>query len=163
MTQWQDPLLSCWVVVQLKLLLHWIFSSLIIIFHFQGYLGIWYYEGHLSGVCTVSTCVEPDHGRRGESRGRRNRINIWATSSCFKPWPAGQKSEDGTLALMATFKTLLPTKGSTLRDGAVALTAIFMTLLRSRSCLLFHRLTTLVILSEEPRNSLQDPILRKLM
>ena len=43
---------------------------------------------------------------------------------------------DGTLALMATFKTLLPTKGSTLRGGAVALTAIFMTLLRSRSCLL---------------------------
>ena len=43
---------------------------------------------------------------------------------------------DGTLALMATFKTLLPTKGSTPRGGAAALTAIFMTLLRSRSCLL---------------------------
>ena len=39
---------------------------------------------------------------------------------------------DGTLALMATFKTLLPTKGSTPRGGAAALTAIFMTLLRSR-------------------------------
>ena len=70
---------------------------------------------------------------------------------------------DGTLALMATFKTLLPTKGSTPRGGAAALTAIFMTLLRSRWCLLYHRLTTLVILSEEPRNSLQDPILRKIM
>ena len=50
----------------------------------------------------------------------------------FNCCPKSLIPPDGTLALMASFKTLLPTKGSTLRGGAAALTAIFMTLLRSR-------------------------------